>query len=1131
MNSIRSHIIGTETSDLSQIYNNQVYIQGTLTIKDLSLLSPNTQITVNGLQIPNNISRSYWLSKTKQEILVDKFTIENSNVKASSVVADNLNDHPIKDFVMLDWNLPQGPVDLIFENALVDGEIRGLLGNKPSNVFMLNDTAVPIRGPPTVIRSALDFQDGVTIRNLGCGFINEIPANDFCHSNTEEFSFTGIEVEELQANQIEVLKDLEIANGNGVNINELPKNAMRIDSPIEIDSLKVDDFTANNLIVESFENYKMNEFLASLNNEFSEGRDSSSSRKIKIKGNCIFTQNAFVRSLNGPENNLNNFLNLLALQNSDEQIGGIKTFSSLTVDNLHVNEINKFSMNYLLENSLSKGKKQTFKEQVFVDNMKVEKLYTNFLNEIPFDKLVGSSKSEVHLHSNLRVKKLNVGSIATRSSSFNIGELLSLINKPKKLRWPTITVDNEVHMPINFISYLDHLIQYAVLKNIKHPQFINGDIKFTGEQVFVNHLLKDDNIVISYDQPVDISNLILDSLKNESSEPQSIHGIKTFISNVYFNNAKIARIFNSDYINDVNINQLNNSIYRQNDLITGEKQFKNLDVDNVFFDGHLRGIRVEDYIAFHKNAPKFSTSRIQFDRLHTRDFNTKYIYMKHVNPNLESIHYHAFLRDRVKSDSNHEQVIAGPIEFLTLDVFNDTIVGYLNDVNINDVATKTSNKEQIVHGSLRILGELNIDGDSDIRKLNGQDLDNFLNTCVERQEDYQSSYLRTKSLNLTNGLIVRNTIGNHISLQTLNHKTPKLVDLMSSMSHIRRSIDDLSNYSKARSSHRKMYIDFDRDIQISQNLESTQVNDKCHNQQKQIVQPIKHNEILVRQKRGGFEMKVNLPSAKIELYSYSSCENDLETLQIQWKFESKNPELVYFRNVSLPVNIEDVKFVETKIKDILMILTTKDNKVIVEKLEEDILEVQKFDNLHEKTKLAFIEGFEDQFLVISSFGIESSSEHLLKIFILAQNQTQFIELPQQIPSEKFDIILPIYVDKITFLLLARTKRKDLYIYRLHDDSKKFEFLHKTSFDDGIKEIVVLYTQDDSPSFIVSIQSGHFCNFEWRGIESWKSTQCGFFKKISNMNPYEHQQRNHLYISNSENDGTALTLFRQGDKFH
>lgn len=65
--------------------------------------------------------------------------------------------------------------------------------------------------------------------------------------------------------------------------------------------------------------------------------------------------------------------------------------------------------------------------------------------------------------------------------------------------------------------------------------------------------------------------------------------------------------------------------------------------------------------------------------------------------------------------------------------------------------------------------------------------------------------------------------------------------------------------------------------------------------------------------------------------------------------------------------------------------------------------------------------------------------------------------------------------------------------------------------------------------MVSLQDGNFYLYEWKGIESWRWKQYGYFGSINHVRSYEFLKKKHLFLTSSVNSASALTVFCQGDQ--
>jgi hypothetical protein len=210
------------------------------------------------------------------------------------------------------------------------------------------------------------------------------------------------------------------------------------------------------------------------------------------------------------------------------------------------------------------------------------------------------------------------------------------------------------------------------------------------------------------------------------------------------------------------------------------------------------------------------------------------------------------------------------------------------------------------------------------------------------------------------------------------------------------------------------------------------------------------------------------------------------------------------------------------------------------KFRDEWKAIQEIVNFNENAKMSIIDTLTDEhYLVVSSHSNRSIEND--NVFIYKYDSQNDVFRPNQKPfaGAKYDIILSINVKPKsktmkarTFLLFARTGGREVKIYRLQDGSDEFIFQRMVDdFRSTIVEVLVLYL-NDMPFFIVSQQSGVFCLYEWRGIESWQKKYCGHFNNIRHIKSVEYLNRQHLFLaanamSNEIPGVNALAIYQQG----
>lgn len=1139
IDTLKRHVIGTQSSDLSQIYNGQVIIQGSLKLRDAKMFSPKTRVIVSENEIQQNISANYWMKSVKQKIRGENFTMKRVEARKGIIITSFLNKHSIKEFLIPNSKAPQASVNLRFENAAAMKDVISHKENFPSLLFFLNQTTVPRQGAPVMILGSVDFRANLSVQSLMTNFINDFPVNVLTYSQQKLFVLNASKsVKKIQLKQLNVEIDLDMQSYNNINQPlKLDDGYVRIDGPVNLDSLKIKTFEAVNLWTEFFEDHQFNEFVENLDNEF---RPSKTSRNVSVAGNVHFNSNLLVTAFNR-KLLFNEFVSMLALKNEAiPGVGGRKVFQQNVITNsrLSTKLFNGFPMDRLLYKSLARVEQQTIEKEVFVRKVKAKSMRAKALNNIRRNQFVDKTKLNLPLKVNLNLKELTVNDVVSKSSSFDIHKMIELMELPRRKSWSYVTVDHQVDIPLQTSSYLDRLYLFSVLKS-GAPQGITANIQVDTTMLHIKQLSKYDGIIVSKSNIIPIQNFFFDSVKNRSDVSQVINGKKSFLAPIYIRNMHIVgrAYYKSDGINNVNVVNLNRTIVRPASTINAEKIFlRPIYADAIELRHRINTMGVESLIFVHNKEiqlPKLTIKKLEVDDLSTYTFN--------------DYSFRHFIENRMKKSYGSLQEVKGMLKFAELELKNETIVTSINNVVIDEAIFEQSNQLQDMIGRKSVVGKITLVGPSLIKNLNGNDFKDFIQNSVISMQNHVAKEMDLVAIDVRKGLVAQHSINGHQieELLTSNTHFPKLTDLVSLMSHLQHEIRELMDNTrmKAGKSKRLLYIDYDPDIQITYEGQRY-IGNRCTNN---IVMPSKYNSIVVREKRD-MEMFIEISSMRIRVKPNFQCQKNSvrsKTLLVEWSHKSGSND-TYLRDFKFLNEITDVKFVESKNGVVMMILmmqnqtdyTSEISILVLHKEENDWYENQgKFTNLNFISRSAIVETSQHIILVVSSFNDEAplKSDYVLTFF-LDPASDKFVQ-NQQIPGGKFDIILGINItpksrmDKSkSFLLLARERSKELLIYRFKEDTKLYIFQRKISFDNEIVEVVVLYVKNEVPLFIASLSTGDFCVFEWRGIESWKMKLCGHFENIHQIKSYEYLKRQHLFLTSTINTGTALTLYRQGEFF-
>lgn len=1032
---LKRQVIGTKTSDLSQIYNGQVVIEGSLTLKDVNTFSTNTRIVVDNKEVPQKISSSFWMKSLKQEIKSEKFTIGSSKTKSGHVVTSLLNSHPIQDFFHSNAKSPRGPVHLRFENAIVEGDVRGLRGNIPSLLYSINQTAVLRRGLPVTVHGSIEFREKLSVRKLLTDKVNDSPVKDFVVPYQKIVNFAAPKViKKAVVSQIIIGDNISIDQFNNIDTKSFLTDAKRIDQPFELESLKVKTFIAANLNTNFFESHEFNEFIRTLENQF---QTEAIKPNLRIAGSVEFKSNIFLGTLND-KTVFDEFVNMLvSKESSNTDIGGLKTFQDLTVrSELTSKFINSFVLDRLLHKSLSKdNSKQTITGEFFAKNLRTNAIFAKEVNEMTWDQFVDRTRLHLPLKGNFQVDELNAENLETTTSSFEFVNIMRTIQHPKRTNWATVTANN-VESSVQKSTPLGRIISSAVYKT-GPLQVITGKTQIDTANLYVKKLFKSDGIVISSLSAVNVHELFSDSVKNQSDKIQVISGITQFLSPMYVDDLKIGAnaYFDSTVMNNINLLDFNRTIARPKDVISSEKSFAYLHAEEIELLGKINGVPLDSIVFVINNEvtlPSLSFNSLELINLETFMF--------------FDYSFGHFLENRMRKHGEPIQEVNGFVTIQSLDIHKDSRMSSINSVPIDELVFQQSDQLQDIQGHVIVIGNITLKGPCNFGTINDVDFADFVRNSVLRFHNHIVNVLQLPAVELMRGLVTNHSINGHRIRELLSSDAhiPKVADLLSLTKHVQSQISNINELKRSKSarSKRLLYIDYDPEVEISYNGSGRRCVDE-------VVEAAKHNSIVVREKRES-EMTVELKSVTITVKPNLQCRQNVVSsrdLEIWWinKGDPENNE--FMRNFSFPNEVVDVKFLESKGGDVFMILTTLNETsgigfLKLARSENDWFEAQPtIKGFNRVTRSSIIETPKQQFLVVSSFD-ETSPKDFISIFKFDPIRNEFLENQRKFSGEKFDIILGVSVlpksrvlPSKTFLILAQERGRVLYIYRLKDDSQ------------------------------------------------------------------------------------------------
>jgi hypothetical protein len=1071
---IKRHVIGTKIEDLMQIYNNEVRIKGSLTIRNLLTETPKGSLLIGDRAIPQNITDTYWLKTVDQEIQIPNFKF-NSQISTVQIFTKNLNSHPARRYFLIGGQEQQGFVNLVIQNGIVEGNVINQNPNIPSLISTINNIAVR-RGEITEIFSSVFFKDKLMAKDVQISTINGKSVSRLATSNHVQPVFTGtVFVKNLTAHQFLVGNQLKMLNYNSVNLDDFYQNLVRIDRPANLDSLMVKNFECENLTVNSFENYNFNELFQHMENEFSKN-NINNKKTVTINGDVIFSD-VKVENFNG-NFSVPDFLAMVVQKGQIETaiIGGVKIFKEdiILEQNLDLNLLNDLKMDEFFKNVLLKSEKQLITAPWTIKNLVVKSLKTIQMNNIKNFWCIDKSTSADKIVMNLEIDEMIVDQLQANFVDLDFHRILSFIKKPQRMNWENVFVSRGALMKISPNSSLDKLIKFGVYKN-GPQQEVTGKVSFSGQPVAFDTILKVNHLVDLPTGNLDLQILERDSLKKFSVHPQIFKSMLNFLIPFYTKNIQMDELngfLTVNSINNVPIQALNRSIFRisQNDVLkSGMKVFLNpIIVDELFVHGFINNVPIENLIFVDANKNKFKNIKM---------WNVSLKNVKVQTLNGMSLHRH--LQNRMRKTGPTQEVK----QFLTfewLELATEFYVTSINDIFIDDIVYTKTNQLQEIKGSKIITGNLQLIGPTAINSINQQNFLNMFKSILRVNQNHKIEYLLLPRSELQKGLIVSGSMNsrkiNYIIFS--DQKIPAIEKLMPLIPVVQTTIANLKNHVYD-ASNKLLYVDYDPNIDIVYQDKNRFLTARNCPSDIQLM-PAPNKLFLKMIKKRALEYNTPL---SINLTIYTSltdhkCEDSIagngSWIEVFWTAKENQ----FFENFTFPNHINDIKLMEPPNNKYIFMIVIFENP----EHRPNILTIYEFDKttnvwrenlritekFNDFTITAVVTSKEYQFLVVSSFQENKSSlKDCLHIFKYDEISNKFIEISRIL--EKFDLMLSVTIEKkkldlpseyLTFLMLAKSndKKLSIYQYKVSENEAKFRIHAKINFEAGIVDIVGIHIE-------------------------------------------------------------------------
>ncbi|XP_012060244.1 PREDICTED: uncharacterized protein LOC105623461 [Atta cephalotes] len=649
-----------------QIYKN-VTILGDLHVQNIMVDKTAKLFVEDNLVNVTDMFDRYWTKSTDQTI-TEKITLE-AGFTIDKLDTKYLNGFAESDFLYTTMKeIPSDFTNLRFKNFHVDQFFHE---NGPhDNFFEVEPNSLTIREKLHV--QTLRAKDIITLT------FNGINVNDIMNETRVNFSET-VELPAVQACRVFVDNlDVRFINHREVFF----ENGLHTDDNHRLAFLKVPEFHVQNLEVETLNGIEINQTRL-------KDLMSSESIKIVIDGD-LTVENLMVDQVGGQSTE--SFLE--ELSQNDIVITSERSIENLIVQNITIESLRGRNFNDWTASVLSKSKEQTITGYFTADVVISDNVTVDFINKQNASQLMWVDEPLTIMGNVTFTDLLVEGDVITpKMNGRNVSELYDSL-----LYIPVKNIDLlEVHGNISWdtdstsTASISHLLNNAVTKD--RDQVITGKVIFEED-------VRAWAVRGNYSNIEQIQQIISDAVI-DYGEHIEINGTKIFEEDFVVDNLKVNGDLGIANINNVNILEFNNSVFKQNhdDMIVGPLIFlKDITVEKLYVNDANLNASVNAAVRSNDVMP----DNIYFEELEVLGD----VYLQ----NLNKIDFDKFVKDRVTLSGDHE---------ITCDMkFNGivTVTGNANIKKINGIypsnfVLNDVDEVQIIDGVKTFKEDLIVDGD------------------------------------------------------------------------------------------------------------------------------------------------------------------------------------------------------------------------------------------------------------------------------------------------------------------------------------------------------------------------------------------------------------------------------------
>lgn len=521
----------------------------------------------------------------------------HSTVTVPQLYTNFVNSHPASDFLLVYPGTETNKhTRLVLKHAHIPGNV---IPETDTNSKLVQISRNCVRqGASFDLNGSIEFDGELTVDSLNSLNINDQTIENFARKDATSLKFKSTK----RLHNVNIHGDLiasakfNVQNYNGTDFGSFMSRALYINEPFTLEYVLFDDVRIHDLTVHEMQGIRFDQFLS---NVYSVLNSSTSVRNIRVSENAFFKHQLHVDVINGV--NLNYLFGTLVRKDQGSILKGAKTFKSgLKVKgNIWTSNINKYDLRVWQDGALTSNKEQIISGNWKCNHLKTKYLVAKDLNGINASNILNAKDAVLNIYSDLNVEQLKVISDCKgKLKEHDIGALLHSIYNPTSKTYHSITCDGTLLYPMHFKSKFTDILTDAISNEGDHP--INAKVEFINRP-YIKQVKSTTELI----NGINILKIHADALKYHSQDKkQLVYGPKKFIDPIEMKFSVVKYKLDSLYVNDVNVVQLNKTIYRKNqgNYVLEKKTFlKTPIIGELNVKGHVNGIKLAN-VAFEKDG-------------------------------------------------------------------------------------------------------------------------------------------------------------------------------------------------------------------------------------------------------------------------------------------------------------------------------------------------------------------------------------------------------------------------------------------------------------------------------------------------------------------------------------------------